>query len=47
MRVHLDAHPQGARGGHAWSFADLGLDPATERARFARYQARFDVPDEL
>ena len=47
MRAHLDAHPQGALGGHAWSFDDLGLDPVAERARFARYQARFDVPDEV
>jgi hypothetical protein len=47
MRAHLDAHPQGALGGHAWSFDDLGLDPVVERARFARYQAHFDVPDEI
>jgi hypothetical protein len=46
MRAYRDAHPQGAHGGHAWSFADLGLDPARERARYERYQSYFRVPDE-
>jgi hypothetical protein len=46
MRDHLDAHPQGEHGSHAYSFEDLGLDPDATRARFARYQARFSVPSE-
>ena len=47
MQAHLDANPPGALGAHTWAFDDLGLDPVAERARFARYQARFDVPDEM
>jgi hypothetical protein len=31
---------------HEYSFADLRLDPGAERAKFARYQARFQVPEE-
>ena len=47
MRAYLAAKPQGKHGQHAYSFGDLGLDVATERARFAAYQARFDVPSEV
>ena len=47
MQAYVDAHPQAAQGGHSWSFDDLGLDPAEERARFSRYQRHFDIPDEL
>jgi hypothetical protein len=46
MRNYLDAHPQGEHGAHHYSFDDLGLDRDTERARCARYQARFAVPSE-
>ena len=46
MQDHLDAHPQGEHGSHSYSFDDLGLDRATTRARFARYQERFAVPSE-
>jgi hypothetical protein len=35
-----------AYGVHEYSFADLGLDRNAERARYARYQAHFGVPDE-
>ncbi len=47
-RIHalLAARPQGRHGGHRHDFADLGLDRDTERARFAAYQRRFDVPSE-
>jgi hypothetical protein len=31
---------------HSYQFEDLGLDRAEERAHYARYQSRFDVPDE-
>lgn len=44
---HLAARPRGARGTHHYSLADTGLDAATERERFRRYQAEYDVPDEV
>ena len=44
---HLAERPKGAHGEHRYSLADFGLDPSAERARFARYQARHDVPDEI
>jgi hypothetical protein len=47
MRDYLEAKPRGKHGSHDYGFADLGLDLATERARFADYQARFDVPSEV
>ena len=47
MRAYLDTHPQGAHGEHRYSFDDLGLHPDEARARFARYQTFFDVPDEV
>lgn len=46
MRAYLAAHPQGAKGTHTYSFDDLGLGRAATRARFARYQEHFAVPDE-
>jgi Sulfotransferase family len=47
MRAYLDAHPQGEHGEHRYSFEDLGADPVDVRARFARYQACFDVQNEV
>ncbi|MEZ4217838.1 MAG: sulfotransferase [Myxococcota bacterium] len=47
MRDYLAAKPQAKHGAHAYSFDDLGLDVATERARFAAYQERFGVPSEV
>ena len=32
MQAHLAANPQGAHGGHQYSFDDLGIDRAEERA---------------
>jgi len=46
IRGYLAAKPQGHRGVHHYSFDDLGLDRDAERARFSRYQSRFDVPTE-
>jgi Sulfotransferase family len=46
MRDHLAAHPQGEHGTHSYSFADLDLDAAEQRTKFARYQERFAVPSE-
>ena len=47
MRSYIAANPQGKGGVHRHSFADTGLDLAQERARFAAYQARFQVPSEI
>ena len=47
MRAYLAAKPQGKHGRHTYRFEDLGLDLAAERARFADYQARYDVPSEV
>ena len=50
-RARLDAlvarKPDGGYGRNVYSFADFGLDPRTERARYADYVARFDVEEEL
>jgi hypothetical protein len=43
---HLASRPKDLRGAHRYSLADTGLDEATERARFARYQHHYGVPDE-
>lgn len=47
MRDYLEHKPKGKFGKHFYSFDDLGLDLATERARYRRYQQRFDVPSEV
>ena len=47
MRDYLRRRPQGMHGAHAYAFDDLGLDRVEQRARFARYQAAFGVPDEV
>jgi hypothetical protein len=39
--------PKDRHGMHEYSFADTGLDLATERARHAEYQRRYDVPSEV
>jgi hypothetical protein len=46
MRDYLAARPKDKHGAHEYSFADLGLDPAVERERFARYQQYFSIPEE-
>lgn len=46
VREHLDARPRAAHGEHQYSFDDLGLSRRAERARFARYQQYFGVPNE-
>jgi hypothetical protein len=46
MRDYLAARPKDKHGAHDYSFADLGLDPAVERARFTRYQQHFSIPEE-
>lgn len=46
MREYLASRPKDKHGVHEYSFADLRLDPDAERAKFARYQSRFAVPEE-
>jgi hypothetical protein len=46
MRDYLAARPKDKHGAHEYSFADLALDPAVERERFARYQEHFSIPEE-
>jgi hypothetical protein len=47
MAEELAGRPKERHGGHRWSFDDLGLDAAEQRARFARYTQRFGVPEEV
>jgi hypothetical protein len=47
MKSYLANRPKDAHGKHEYSFDDLGLDRATEAARFARYRAEFAVPEEI
>ena len=47
MEACIESSPQGSHGRHRYSFADTGLDLEEERAKFARYQERFDVPSEV
>jgi hypothetical protein len=47
IRAYMAAKPKDKHGAHAYSFESTGADPATERRRFAAYQARFGVPSEL
>ena len=47
IRRWVDARPKGRHGAHEYTFADTGLDLATERARHAEYQRRYDVPSEV
>jgi len=46
MRRYLAANPGDKHGAHRYRFADTGLDPATERARFGRYTERFAIEPE-
>ena len=47
MRAYLASKPRGKLGEHRYAFEDLGLDLATERARFASYQRRYGVQSEV
>ncbi len=47
IRCWVDARPKDRHGAHEYSFADTGLDLATERARHAEYQRRYGVPSEV
>jgi hypothetical protein len=47
IMAHLAAKQHGGPGAHKHDFADLGLDAAAERARFADYQKYFGIPSEI
>jgi hypothetical protein len=47
MRAYLDARPRDRHGPHRYEFADTGLDLDETRARFAAYQAQYEIPSEL
>jgi hypothetical protein len=47
MRAYLEARPHERHGRHDYDFADTGLDLDRTRARFAQYQARYEIPSEL
>jgi hypothetical protein len=44
MNAYLAANPKNKHGVHRYSLSQYGLDPATEKARFADYCERFDIP---
>ena len=46
MQDRVAAQPKGQHGRHEYSFDDLAIDRIAERARYARYQRTFGVPDE-
>jgi hypothetical protein len=46
MRAFLAANPKDKHGAHRYTLADAGLDPATERRRYARYQEEHAVTSE-
>ncbi|WP_101759890.1 sulfotransferase [Oceanicoccus sp. KOV_DT_Chl] len=46
MQQFLAANPSDKHGRHSYSFADTGLDLATERQRFGAYQSHFDIASE-
>ena len=46
MRRFLADNPKDKHGAHRYTLAAAGLDAATERRRYARYQERFGVPSE-
>lgn len=47
MRRHLEDRRARPHGTHEYAFETTGLDLATERAKVAAYQARYDVPSEV
>ena len=47
MAEYVEARPRGRHGSHEYPFAELGLDAAAERARFAPYTDPFHVPNEV
>jgi sulfotransferase family protein len=46
MRRFLAANPKDKHGAHRYTLADAGLDPVTERERYAAYQERYGIASE-
>jgi hypothetical protein len=46
MREFLADNPKEKHGGHAYTWADTGLDEGALRDRTRAYKEFFDVPDE-
>jgi hypothetical protein len=46
MRTFLVENPKDKHGAHRYGLAGAGLDEATERRRYARYQERYAVVSE-
>ena len=46
MRAFIAANPAGKHGAHRYAPEEYGLDPGTERARFARYTEYFGIEAE-
>src|SRR5262249_483751 len=46
MRAFLAANPREKHGAHRYALSAAGLDEATERRRYAAYEARFAIPPE-
>jgi hypothetical protein len=44
MNAYLAANPKNKHGVHRYSLSQYGLDPAAEKARFADYCERFNIP---
>lgn len=44
MNGYLEANPKNKHGVHRYSLSQFGLDSAAEKARFAHYCNRFDIP---
>jgi len=47
VRAYLERNPKGKHGAHQYSFEETGLNLEEERAKFAAYQERFNVPSEV
>jgi hypothetical protein len=46
IQEFLRENPKDKHGAHRYTLADAGLDPATERRRYAAYRERFEIPEE-
>jgi hypothetical protein len=47
MRAFLAERRHQKRGGHEYAFETTGLDRETERAKYAAYLARYQIPSEV
>ncbi len=47
MQSYVERNPKGKHGTHEYRFEETGLDLIGERAKFAAYQERFNVPSEV